>query len=449
MGVARRYERSWLRPDLTDGVALVALVIPAGMAYAEAAGLPPVTSLYATIVPLLAYAVFGPSRVLVLGPDSSLAPMIAAAVLPLALGDPERAVALAGLLAVMMGVILIAGRAFRLGFVTGLLPAVHCASVGRGRPPARGIRGWRSLAVPGDNDDAMTTESRAPAVLLLASALSDFLATMRDNLPGLLDDLDTEFLHDFRVAVRRTRSTLKLGRAVLPEVMRDRWEPAFKGLGDATTPLRDLDVYEQDLPTMAGWLVSANPADLEPFAAHLRARRVAARRTLVRELTSARFSRLLRAWEQELSRLAEPADDVGSKQLPAGKWAERSVSRVHRKVVRRGSVISAESPAVELHELRKRCKELRYALEVCEPVLKGGSHRHLVDDLKGLQDVLGRFQDCEVQRHALRGFAEEMMATGTSTGAVLAIGELIAHLGFEQDLARREFVDAFARFARG
>ena len=294
----------------------------------------------------------------------------------------------------------------------------------------------------------MTTESRAPAVLLLASALSDFLATMRGTLPGLLDDLDTEFLHDFRVAVRRTRSTLKLGRAVLPEAMRDRWEPAFKGLGDATTPLRDLDVYALDLPTMASWLVSANPADLVPFAAHLQARRIAERRTLVRELKSARFTRLLRAWEQELARLAESADDVGRKHLSAGKWAKRSVSEVHLRVVRGGSVISAESPAVELHELRKRCKELRYALEVCEPVLTGGSHRHLVADLKGLQDVLGRFQDCEVQRHALRGFAEEMMATGTSTGAVLAIGELIAHLGVEQDQARRDFDAAFARFAR-
>jgi high affinity sulfate transporter 1 len=121
VGVARSYERSWLRPDLTAGAALVALVIPAGMAYAEAAGLPPVTGLYATIVPLLAYAVFGPSRVLVLGPDSSLAPMIAAAILPLALASSERAVALAGLLALLMGLILMAGRALRLGFVTGLL----------------------------------------------------------------------------------------------------------------------------------------------------------------------------------------------------------------------------------------------------------------------------------------------------------------------------------------
>jgi len=111
--------------------------------------------------------------------------------------------------------------------------------------------------------------------------------------------------------------------------------------------------------------------------------------------------------------------------------------------VRDGLDISADSPAADLHELRKRCKELRYALEVCEPVFSGGSHKHLVADLKGLQDVLGRFQDCEVQRHALRAFAEEMMATGTSTGSVLAIGELIAHLGGEQDRARREFDAAF------
>ncbi len=180
-----------------------------------------------------------------------------------------------------------------------------------------GVSGHLSVSNMGDDDTTMTSGSRAPhpadegrseptsahptsrvnraapAALLLARALSDFLATMRDNLPGLLDDLATDFLHDFRVAVRRTRSTLKLGRAVLPEVMRDGWVLAFEGLGDATTPLRDLDVYELDLPTMAGWLVSANPADLEPFAAHLRARRVAVRPTLVRELTSERFSRPL------------------------------------------------------------------------------------------------------------------------------------------------------------
>ena len=88
--MVRDYERPWLKSDLASGAALSAFLIPAGMAYAEAAGLPAVTGLYASIIPLLAYAVFGPSRVLIIGPDSSLAPMIAAAILPLAGKDPDR-----------------------------------------------------------------------------------------------------------------------------------------------------------------------------------------------------------------------------------------------------------------------------------------------------------------------------------------------------------------------
>ena len=120
-GVAARYERKWLRDDVIAGVTLTALLIPAGIGYAQVSGLPPVTGLYATIVPLLVYALVGPSRILVLGPDSSLAPIIGAAILPLAAGDPDRAVALAGLLAILMGGFLLIGAVFRLGFVTDLL----------------------------------------------------------------------------------------------------------------------------------------------------------------------------------------------------------------------------------------------------------------------------------------------------------------------------------------
>jgi MFS superfamily sulfate permease-like transporter len=96
----REYQRSWLASDLVAGLVLTALLVPVGMGYAQAAGLPPITGLYATIVPLVAYAIFGPSRVMVLGPDSSLAAVIAAVILPLGGDDPETAVALAGALAV-------------------------------------------------------------------------------------------------------------------------------------------------------------------------------------------------------------------------------------------------------------------------------------------------------------------------------------------------------------
>jgi MFS superfamily sulfate permease-like transporter len=117
------YRRPWLVKDVVAGVVLTTLLVPQGMAYAELAGLPPITGLYTTITCLLGYAVFGPSRILVLGPDSSLGPMIAATVLPLAAagGDPSRAVALASMLALLTAVVMIAAGAAGLGFVADLL----------------------------------------------------------------------------------------------------------------------------------------------------------------------------------------------------------------------------------------------------------------------------------------------------------------------------------------
>jgi len=121
--VATSYQRKWLTKDIVAGLVLSALLVPQGMAYADLAGLPAVTGLYTSILCLLAYAVFGPSRVLVLGPDSSLGPMIAATILPLMLagGDPVRAVALASLLAVLVGVIMVAAGLAKFGFVADLL----------------------------------------------------------------------------------------------------------------------------------------------------------------------------------------------------------------------------------------------------------------------------------------------------------------------------------------
>jgi len=124
-GVAmmREYERAWLGKDIVAGLVLSALLVPQGMAYAELAGLPPVTGLYSSILCLVGYALWGPSRVLVLGPDSSLGPMIAATIAPLALagGDPERAVTLASLLAVMVGLIMLIAGLAGAGFVADLL----------------------------------------------------------------------------------------------------------------------------------------------------------------------------------------------------------------------------------------------------------------------------------------------------------------------------------------
>ncbi len=119
----RTYERAWLPKDLVAGLVLGSLLVPQGMAYAELAGLPPITGLYTSIMCLIAYAIFGPSRILVLGPDSALGSMIAATVLPLAAanGDPSTAVLYASMLAVMVGVLMLIGAKTGLGFIAELL----------------------------------------------------------------------------------------------------------------------------------------------------------------------------------------------------------------------------------------------------------------------------------------------------------------------------------------
>lgn len=123
VSAARSYDRSWLRSDLVAGVVLAAILVPQGMAYAELAGLPAVTGLYTTIACLIGYAIFGPSRVLVLGPDSSISPLIFAAITPLLVAgdDPATAIALAGMLAVLVGLVEIGLGVGKLGFVADLL----------------------------------------------------------------------------------------------------------------------------------------------------------------------------------------------------------------------------------------------------------------------------------------------------------------------------------------
>ena len=121
--LVRRYRREWLRADLVAGIVLVTVLVPQGMAYAELAGLPPVTGLYTTVIALTAYAMFGPSRILLLGPDSALGPLIAASILPLvgANGDPTKAVALAGMLALLIGAFCVVAGFARLGILAELL----------------------------------------------------------------------------------------------------------------------------------------------------------------------------------------------------------------------------------------------------------------------------------------------------------------------------------------
>jgi CHAD domain-containing protein len=299
---------------------------------------------------------------------------------------------------------------------------------------------------PGDYSNGVTAAitARMPASVAVATLLLGLLDTLEQNVDGVLRDIDTEFLHDLRVAARRTRSAIKLLGDVIPESRP--YAAEFKWLGDLTTPTRDLDVHLLGFDAMAAQLVAATPADLEPFRAFLARRRAREFRRLSAGLRSARFKTLTDHWRKTL---LEARDHPAKRKTPtADEVAVAKTARAFRKIAAQGGAITADSPPESLHDLRKRCKELRYVLEFFAPLHDPVTYKKVVGDLKQLQDCLGEFQDSEVQRHEIAELADAMLAERAAPAAtLLAMGEIAANLAHSQAEARAEFADRFARFA--
>lgn len=280
--------------------------------------------------------------------------------------------------------------------------------------------------------DESGTQRTQAADRAVADALLGYLDAIEATFEGIITDIDTEYLHDFRVTVRRTRSVLKLVGDVLPDTLAARMGDEFRWLGKVTSTTRDLDVYILGMDDLTRRV--ARPSVLDPFAAFVRARRAAEHRTMVRALRSARFVKIGPEWRAELAA-------VGSVPLPrpatVAQLADERLRRAFRKAAKRAKAIARESPAEEVHSLRKACKDMRYLLEAFKPLCDPIAYADVITDFKKLQTVLGDFQDGEVQAAALRQFAQEMMATGTvDTDTLLAMGELSAGFEARQHRAR-------------
>jgi CHAD domain-containing protein len=301
---------------------------------------------------------------------------------------------------------------------------------------------------PGDYSNKVDTDITAaqPASQAAATILLRLLDTIDANVAGVLADTDTEFLHDLRVSVRRTRSALKLFGDVLNGKEVAYFAAEFKWVGDLTTPIRDLDVHLLDFDDTARTLNAAKPDDLEPFRAYLEQRRRREFRVLTRGLKSARFTELSGRWREKLTAIKDgkPSSGGGT----TGALAAERTRIAFTKVARRGAAITAESPAESLHDLRKRCKELRYALEFFAPLYDRATQAKVVGELKRLQDCLGEFQDTEVQIGEIRALATAMLAAGEAPAVtLLAMGEVTAGLVSRQRVAREDFGRRFAAFA--
>lgn len=278
-----------------------------------------------------------------------------------------------------------------------------------------------------------------PAERAYGALLGDLLDITRANLDGTLAEHDTEFLHDLRVAVRRARSLLKVSKGVLPDAVVAKLRTELKWLGDATSASRDLDVYLLGFDSMARAV--PDPTSLEPFRALLTRHRRQAHTRLNRALRSARFARLVATWESAREPEPGPAGEIGA-------IADKHLHRAWRRVEKRGAAITDASPADDLHDLRKRCKELRYLLEFFAGLYDSGTHRELVSELKKLQDNLGRFQDAESQLEVVVAHADELAERSGPAGTMLSMGRLEEQLERRQADARAEFADRWQRFDR-
>ena len=349
------------------------------------------------------------------------------------------------------------GQARRAARLIAAVPGVRAAAEPLFADALRAI-GRRPGDYSNKVDAAITADM--PAGAAAAAILLRLLDTIDANVAGVLADTDTEFLHDLRVSVRRTRSALKLFGDAVSGLSADElafYAAEFKWVGDLTTPTRDLDVHLLDFEETARGLAAAKPDDLEPFRAYLEQRRRKEFRALVRGLRSARFTGLTSQWRARLvaagqKAVAPPkgarARVARSKGETAGLLAMERTRATFTRVARRGTAITPDSPAESLHDLRKRAKELRYALEFFAPLHDAAAYAKVIADLKRLQDCLGEFQDTEVQIGEIRALAAAMLAVGEAPAVtLLAMGEITAGLAARQRAARADFERRFAAFA--
>jgi CHAD domain-containing protein len=295
-------------------------------------------------------------------------------------------------------------------------------------------------------DLALRPDQRADtAATVLLARMLDAIA---QNLPGAIADVDSEFLHDLRVAVRRTRSVQRQLQGVFPPEALAHARAEFRWIQQVTGPSRDLDVYLLDLGERARTMPTAMRADLEPLRAVLLERRRRERRRMVGALRSVRLQAALDDWGALLDGLVEaPADARPDAGRPVADVAGERIRATYRRMERRGRAIDDASPAEDLHELRKTGKELRYLLELFGSLYSAAVVRPMVKTLKSLQDTLGAFQDREIQASMLRSLREEIGALDGGAQALMAMGLLVDHLEREQRSARAEFAERFAAFA--
>ncbi|KAA3659149.1 MAG: CHAD domain-containing protein [Calditrichaeota bacterium] len=273
---------------------------------------------------------------------------------------------------------------------------------------------------------------------------------MQQNQAGMRDDVDTEFLHDYRVAIRRTRSALSQIKGVFPQEIRKHHQTQFSFLGKMTNRLRDLDVYllaEDTYRNMVpGWMRDG----LAGLFTYLKTERDKELKEFLIQLDKPETQNLLQSWQSFIEKMkADPASAGKDASENVASLSQSLIFKAYKKVKKNGAAIQPETPDAAVHALRIDCKKLRYLMEFFESLYPEHEIKYLIKQLKKLQDNLGDFNDLAVQQDTLRTFIERHIQAGEKNqlGQAVAIGGLIAALHDRQITVRAEFQKTFATFA--
>jgi CHAD domain-containing protein len=288
---------------------------------------------------------------------------------------------------------------------------------------------------------AVQLDPDAPTVESMAEVLRRWIDIIDSVRPGALADVDIEYLHDMRTAIRATRSMLRIGGELLPPTHAARFAEEFAWLGRLTTPLRDLDV---SLLEFAGGdtQVGADLTDLTPLHQHLGIQRRRALQDLRAGLASPRGSALSGEWRTALAQIADSDLPGPSTRAVAAEYARLA----YRRIVKAAAGVTDQTHPDELHRLRRQCKRMRYLLDGYASVYPPGPHRDVLAALKQLQDCLGDIQDVDVQRRSLAEVASRLHRRGASVETILAIGALRERILQRDAAARRTMARRLARF---
>jgi CHAD domain-containing protein len=309
------------------------------------------------------------------------------------------------------------------------------------------VSGTAGGVVAAKVDVALAHDQRADAAA--AAVLRRLLAVIVEDTEGSISGEDDEFLHQYRIAVRRSRTVQRQLAGVFPPLALPGFRSEFRWLQQATGDARDLDVYLHDLDELRDLLPPRFHDDLEPLRQVLEQRLVAARAAMEDALRSRRATDLLADWDRLLESLVElPLDDRPDAARTIGALAGARIRRVYGRIVSMGRAITPGSPAEDYHELRKKGKELRYLLELFGVKLFDPEvTAPFIRSLKAVQEVLGRHQDREIQADMLQSVVGEVAPLPGGARACLAMGVLIERLGVDKQAARAEFDEHFTDLA--